>query len=247
MQIGTRSDQDMNCDDSDNVSAAAQNVCQAFIVGPNHFQNTLFAAYIETNSQWKSAVVENISLLAAGPREVLSVNTAVLYDCFDLDRTSMEANVLVKLERLPPAWSLILFNLDRQLGIEKSALEHGVHGFFYQDETVDTLLKGLAAVLGGEIWLSRRKMADVILENCFRFRRTLNDNQSYPHSLTKREVEILGLLTLGASNGVIADRLFISPHTVRTHLNNTFRKIKVASRLEASVWASNKLFHHGVA
>ena len=69
-------------------------------------------------------------------------------------------------------------------------------------------------------------------------------NHIYPHSLTRREVEVLGLLTLGASNDIIAEKLFISPHTVRTHLNHTFRKIKVTSRLEASIWASKNLFHH---
>lgn len=235
----------MNSDDSDITSVAAQSDCQAFIVGPNLFQNTLFATFIETHSLWKSTVVDSIAPVYADLGGIFLGNTAVLFDCFELNGTALEDSVLVELERLPPEWSLILFNLDRCVGIEKKALEYGVHGFFYQDDSIETLLKGLAAIFGGELWVSRRKMADVILGNGFRLRRTQSGDHIYPHSLTKREVEVLGLLTLGASNEVIAGKLFISPNTVRTHLNNTFRKIEVSSRLEASVWASKTLFQHG--
>lgn len=245
IQVVSRGVRNMNCDDVDKIPSTAPSDCQAFIVGPNHFQNTLFATYIETNSIWKSTVVDNIVPLVANIGDTLVRNTAVLYDCFGLNGTALEDSVLVELEQLPPEWSLILFNLDRYTGIEKKALEYGVHGFFYQDDSVETLLKGLAAVFGGELWVSRRKMADVILGNGFRFRCMQTCDHNYPNNLTRREVEILGLLTLGASNEVIACKLFISPNTVRTHLNNTFRKINVASRLEASIWASKTLFQPG--
>lgn len=234
----------MGSDGCGKTSAVILNDCQAFIVGPNHFQNTLFATYIETHSLCRSSVVDYIVPCAANSGRTTMCTTAVLYDCFELKRAALEDLVLAELERLPPEWSLILFNLDRHAGVEKKALEYGVHGFFYQDDSVETLLKGLAAVFGGELWVSRKNISDVILASEFRFRRMQTANHIYPHSLTKREVEVLGLLTLGASNCVIAEKLFISPHTVRTHLNNTFRKINVTSRLEASIWASKNLFHH---
>lgn len=218
--------------------------CVAFIVGHNHFQNTLFAAYIETHSCWTCNVVDNITPLAPCSGEMTSRRTAVLYDCFGLEGNVLEESVLANLEQLPPDWSLVLFNLNRLTGIETKALEYGAHGFFYHDDSVETLLKGLAAIFGGEFWVSRRKMADVILENSFRLRHRQFTGHVYPHSLTRREVEVLGILTLGASNGVIADKLFISPHTVRTHLNHIFRKINVTTRLEASIWAVETLFNH---
>ncbi len=234
----------MDRDESDKYPAVIPNDCQAIIVGPNHFQNALFATYIEAHSLCRSSVIDNIAPIAAKSCGVTLCMTAVLYDCFDLNGTALEDSVLAELERLPPEWSHILFNLGRHVGIEKKALEYGVHGFFYRDDPIETLLKGLAAVFGGELWVSRKKITDVILENEFRFRRMQVGNHSYPHSLTRREVEVLGLLTLGASNNAIAEKLFISPHTVRTHLNRTFRKINVSSRLEASIWASRNLCRH---
>jgi LuxR family transcriptional regulator of csgAB operon len=216
----------------------------AFIVGPNHFQNVLFATYIESHGQWKCAVINDFVDISSGSGNTTSSNVVVIYDCFGLNSNAILEALPSDLEQLPPEWRLVLFNLDRQADIEKRSLEYGVHGFFYRDESVESMLKGLTAVFGGEFWVSRRKMADVILDNGFRLRRKRLANHSYPQDLTRREVEILGLLTSGASNVKIADKLCISPHTVRTHLNHIFRKIRVTSRLEASVWATETLFSY---
>ncbi len=51
--------------------------------------------------------------------------------------------------------------------------------------------------------------------------------------LSKRELEILGLLALGHSNQEIATQLFISLSTVKTHLQNLFEKLDVKRRLQA--------------
>jgi DNA-binding CsgD family transcriptional regulator len=59
--------------------------------------------------------------------------------------------------------------------------------------------------------------------------------------LTRREREILDLIADGFSNQQIADELFISPHTVKTHLHNIFKKINVKRRLQAALWAAKNL------
>ncbi len=221
--------------------AGAFGGCQSFIVGPNHFQNALFAAYIETHSGWKSSVVDSVAAIPACGDDPFC-RRAVLYDCFGMNEEHLTDALLAEVEQLPSDWILVLFNLDRQGGIEKSALEFGIQGFFYQDDTVETLLKGLTAILRGECWVSRQKLTEVVLEQGFALRRKQSFGQAVHHSLTRREVEILGLLSLGATNRVISEKLFISPHTVRTHLNHIFRKIKVSNRGEAMVWAADSLF-----
>ena len=59
--------------------------------------------------------------------------------------------------------------------------------------------------------------------------------------LTPREVEILSMVALGFKNEDIADRLFISPNTVKTHIYNIFKKIDVPNRLQAALWAAKNL------
>ena len=59
--------------------------------------------------------------------------------------------------------------------------------------------------------------------------------------LTHREIEILSLLAVGAKNEEIADKLYISTNTVKTHIYNIFKKINVTNRLQAALWAAKNL------
>jgi DNA-binding NarL/FixJ family response regulator len=98
-------------------------------------------------------------------------------------------------------------------------------------------LKGVRAVLDGELWLSREIMIKCILEGT---------NESEPsrrrtEDLTQRQTEILAQVAVGASNDEIAERLCISSHTVKTHLYHIFKKINVPNRLQAALWAAKHL------
>ena len=57
--------------------------------------------------------------------------------------------------------------------------------------------------------------------------------------LTNREIEVLGMLAKGASNNDIAERLHISPETVKRHLSTTYRKLDVKNRHQAVVSAKS--------
>jgi two-component system response regulator DesR len=54
-----------------------------------------------------------------------------------------------------------------------------------------------------------------------------------PNTLSDREWEVLQLLAEGATNREIADRLFLSPHTVKDHTRTLYRKVKARNRAEA--------------
>ncbi len=60
-------------------------------------------------------------------------------------------------------------------------------------------------------------------------------------NLTSREKEILTRIASGASNREIADALFISHHTVKTHIYNIYKKIKVPNRFQAALWIAENL------
>ena len=65
----------------------------------------------------------------------------------------------------------------------------------------------------------------------------------YPDGLTQREVDVLKLIASGLSNGQIANRLFISEATVKTHINNIFSKANLRDRGQAVAYA----FRNGLA
>jgi DNA-binding NarL/FixJ family response regulator len=57
-------------------------------------------------------------------------------------------------------------------------------------------------------------------------------------TLSRRELEVLALLTEGLGNGAIAERLHVHRGTVRNHVRNIFAKLRVHSRLQAVAYAS---------
>ena len=63
--------------------------------------------------------------------------------------------------------------------------------------------------------------------------RSFLSNQALVEPLTNREIEILLILSKGLSNQEIAERLFISPETVKRHLYNIYQKFDVKNRQQA--------------
>ncbi len=64
----------------------------------------------------------------------------------------------------------------------------------------------------------------------------INDNKTII-KLTTKEREVLYLLALGLSNNEIAQRLFISVHTIKSHLESIYTKLKVHNKVQACVCA----------
>ncbi|AXY42777.1 LuxR C-terminal-related transcriptional regulator [Halomonas sp. JS92-SW72] len=133
--------------------------------------------------------------------------------------------------------SLAAFNLlDEDHAVQTLSALH-LRGVFYRSDSLEMICKGLQSLMTGELWMSRSLMTRMI---SFLRRQQLNSYRPVC-GLTHRELEIIGLLGSGASNGEIADRLFVSEHTVKSHLYNIFRKIDVHNRIQAVNWARQNL------
>jgi DNA-binding NarL/FixJ family response regulator len=134
-------------------------------------------------------------------------------------------------------YRLVLYNLANNTGIEAKALSKGVKGFFYLHDTLQLFLKGIKSVLEGKVWVSRDVLLKCAIDG-FKIKRNLIKEKD---NLTEREIEILNLISMGASNKEIAEKISISDNTVKTHLYNIFKKIKVTNRLQAAIWAAKNL------
>ncbi len=132
---------------------------------------------------------------------------------------------------------IALFNLNENAGVERKALARNIRGFFYKDDHFEIFLKGIRSILAGEIWVSREILLKCVFES-------FNDRQKAIEektALTSREIEILSLVSMGSTNEEIANKMFISTNTVKTHLYNIFKKINVENRLQAALWAAANL------
>jgi PAS domain S-box-containing protein len=83
-----------------------------------------------------------------------------------------------------------------------------------------------------------REIETLVHERLARASAPASSNTSPADTLTRRELEILRLVANGANTKAVAERLHVSPATVRNHVQNIFGKLGVHSRLEAAAYAA---------
>lgn len=110
------------------------------------------------------------------------------------------------------------------------ALRLGARGWIPYDASPSLLRTVVTTVLHGQLWLPPERIEAII-------GRLGRQRDEAGTSLTGRERSVLDLLATGQSTRQIADLLFLSPNTIRTHRQSLFRKLGVHSSLEAAAWA----------
>ncbi len=209
------------------------------VIGPNMLQNQLIVTMLSgRNTEFRFALGSN----AEPPSPALfsmngdsGMQNLILYDCLGKSADLIMKALQLELQSLLRTNNIVLFNLHPDCGVEDFALKMGIRGFIYESDESEAVRKAVDAVFAGEIWMSRKKMAQLLLAKP---QKTYDNPRTH---LTTRETEILKLVALGKSNAQIAKKLHISLHTVKTHLYNTYKKINVSNRTLAAKWASKYL------
>jgi DNA-binding NarL/FixJ family response regulator len=131
-----------------------------------------------------------------------------------------------------PESAIVMLTVSRSDADLFDALRAGASGYLLKDTDPDRLPHALRGVLEGEAALPRHLVALVIDEFRERGRRRpLLKRRGVV--LTEREWEVLDLMSVGLSTFEIADRLFIEPVTVRSHVSAILKKLQVSTRKAA--------------
>jgi len=133
----------------------------------------------------------------------------------------------------PRVLVLTTFDLDEYV---YDALQAGASGFLLKDAPPETLFEAVRVVAAGDALLAPGVTRRLIAE----FARLRPSQRTRPEDLdvlTRRELEILGLVAAGLSNQEIADRLVLSNETVKTHVSHILRKLGLRDRAQAVVAA----------
>jgi response regulator len=150
----------------------------------------------------------------------------IIMDIVMPEMNGIEATMAI-LETWPEAKILILTSY---LDNEKiyPVLDAGAKGYMLKTSSADEILHAVRKVARGEIAIETEVSKKV---QYHRNHIELHDD------LTARERDILGLLAKGYENQRIADELFISLKTVKTHVSNILSKLEVSDRTQAVVYA----------
>lgn len=113
-----------------------------------------------------------------------------------------------------------------------AALQAGAGGWVAKDCSLSRLLQVIRGVLKDETHLPPALLTGVLKE-LTATRRHRTESERLVESLTPREREVLRCMVAGLGRKAVAERLYLSPHTVRTHMQNVLGKLGVHSTLAA--------------
>jgi len=146
----------------------------------------------------------------------------------ELDLDARRLTRMEKLEQLLAAANgcpvLIVTRSDHPKSLAE-AMHKGAAGVVLESRPAELFLRAIRVVLAGGVWVERSTAASVF------------QVQDDAGRLTRREQEIVELVTQGLQNKTIAERLSITHTTVRHHLTSIFEKLSVANRLELMRYA----------
>lgn len=148
---------------------------------------------------------------------------------------------------------ILILTMEHSEDAVLAAFAAGADSYYMKDTSIDRLTEAIRATYEGNSWIDPA-IANIVL---LQMRKALPDAQSgeksktvkidalppeyeqvletYP--LTQRELEILELIVAGCSNGQIAEKLYITVGTVKTHVRNILNKLCADDRTQAAVRA----------
>jgi two-component system nitrate/nitrite response regulator NarL len=162
----------------------------------------------------------------------------VLLDLHMPGLSGREAARLITEEAAPPCVLMLTVSEDAEDLIE--SLRAGACGYLLKNIEADTLVAAIRTAARGESVVSPQMMAKLLQSVRGEIRAKPALQRTIPPELDKlspREREILGYLARGLSNKEIAREIDVAESTVKLHVQNMLRKLKLASRVQAAVFA----------
>jgi DNA-binding NarL/FixJ family response regulator len=207
------------------------------IVSKKNLFNDLLQNYLIKELKYECELIEDVDQMLVNLNYYENAMTLVLIDVKNISFEYVLSMFSMKVRNFMTLFLLTIFNLEQDSGIEQKALSKNITGFFYINSSLETFIRGIKAIFKGEKWISRDVLLKCALDGFNQKKSSIMEK----NELTQREMEILSLISLGASNEDIANKICISTNTVKTHLYNIYKKIKVANRMQAAIWATVNL------
>ena len=118
-------------------------------------------------------------------------------------------------------------------------MKEGARGFLLREHLDADIIKCIRVVARGEIWLNSKltgMVVDELIRECekkFQLKSPTSHQLAKMKNISKREMEVMALVSESMTNEEIAQKLFLSAKTVKTHIRNLFEKTGIRNRVEA--------------
>lgn len=144
----------------------------------------------------------------------------------------LETTELIR--KTDPQAKIIMLTIHHDREYLLRSLDLGAMGYILKDADSRVLVEAVRSVFNNQTYIQPSMAKELVSE----YKRIKSGTPDRPESfLTKRELEVLRLLTKGMLNKEIAKTLYISEKTVKNHISSIFRKLDVQDRTQAAVYA----------
>ena len=154
----------------------------------------------------------------------------VLMDVRMPDMDGLEATRRIKEERSRTA--VIMVTMHDNPAYLREAVRAGAAGYLLKDVSKDDLIDAIRQVATGGAFIESQMLKGMLSEM-----KPGSTTAPAARNLTKREREILALVAEGLSNRETADKLVLSPETVKSHVAAILEKLNVSDRTQAAIYA----------
>lgn len=134
-----------------------------------------------------------------------------------------------------PNLPVLVLTSRAQASLIARLLAAGAQGYCLKGVAAETLILAIRSVAAGASWWDSTATAEI--RNAVS---PIPDEKAEAERLTRREQEILALIAAGKTNQQIADRLYITPGTVRVHVHAILHKLGVSDRTQAAMLGIQK-------
>ena len=145
-------------------------------------------------------------------------------------KNGIEVLEYIKQNKIPV--KVLILTVHNEVEYLLKAVDIGIDGYLLKDSSYDELKEAIDVIISGNTYIQpsllpalNESMEDYALD------------KEKIECLTKRELDVLRLISEGCSNKKISDELTISERTVKNHISHIFRKIDVEDRTQAAVFA----------
>lgn len=144
---------------------------------------------------------------------------------------------LARLKQFAPRTSVIMLTLYDNTDYLFQAISSGAAGYILKDASRDELVRAVRIIAEGGAIIAPSLMPE-LLRRMGQMRPSLAVSAPpLVEKLSERELEVLRLVAEGQTNQEIAEKLILSPTTVKTHVQNILQKLGVSDRTQAAVYA----------
>lgn len=145
----------------------------------------------------------------------------------------IEGMKLIKINH-PEIKFILLTGSDQQKDVFH-AISSGASGYLLKNTSIEEIIHGIEDVMSGGASLDPHVASMVLgaFSAASNANNAKNNNTSEEHDLTDREIEVLELLAEGKAIKEISELMNLSPHTIKFHVANTYKKLNVQSQAGA--------------